>query len=174
MINFEQKDRFWSNKNHELEMKLKNLGKPSKRYLSGTKVKISKNQANLEELRLIHELSQEEIADLKATLSNEKAMTNMLKVKIQIYKDKIHDLEENTQAMAKLVNKTEDKVGKATARFTIENPKEVERIKKSVELCNTKILVLNAKTQKNREDSDSKINDLNIKKSLKIRKKTSH
>ena len=163
MINFEQKDRFWSNRNHELEMKLKNLGKPSKRYLSGTKVKISKNQANFEELRLIHELSQEEIADLKATLSNEKAMTNMLKVKIQIYKDKIHDLEENTQAMAKLVNKTEDKVGKATARFTIENPKEVERIKEECRTLQYKNISLERENAENREDSDSKINDLNIK-----------
>ena len=163
MINFEQRERFWSNKNHELEMKLKSLVKPPKRYSSGGKAKLSKNEANFEELRLIHELSQEEIGELKASLSNEKARTNMLEVKIKIYKDKIHDLEENTQSLSKLLIDKEAKASNPPARLTVESPKEIERIKEECRTFQYRNTSLERENTEIREISDSKIKDLNTK-----------
>lgn len=160
MINLEQRERFWNLKNQELEEKLKNLSRQGKRYRSGERVKISQKEANYEELRMIYELAQEDIKELKGQLGKEKERANKLETNIQVYKERSKNHEKTNKSLTDLLNQKEAKILNTQMKFHSDDlGKAREENKKMLNKVNN----LESELQETKANSQQKIKNSDLK-----------
>ncbi|OMJ95361.1 hypothetical protein SteCoe_1272 [Stentor coeruleus] len=154
MYKLEAKEKFWNSKVEDFANKIKNLSRsqqeiPPKSFLN-------KKESTYEELRLLNNLSNEEIQELKTLLSSEKIKTDKLTVKNEALKVKIQDLEKNNKSLTNLLIEKGNKLSNNINTIEI---KDYERLKEEHKECMSKI--------KNKEEEirgifDGKVKNLQL------------
>lgn len=156
MYKLEAKEKFWNSKVEDFANKIKNLSRSQQETLP-TKSILSKKEATYEELRLLNNLSNEEIQELKTLLSSEKNKADKLIVKVEALKVKIQDLEKNNKSLTNLLIERGNKLSNSQSSSEI---KDYERLKEEHKECMAKI---KKKEEEMKEIIDSKLKNLQLK-----------
>ncbi|OMJ75329.1 hypothetical protein SteCoe_25565 [Stentor coeruleus] len=154
MYKLEAKEKFWNSKVEDFANKIKNLSRSQQETLQ-TKSILSKKEATYEELRLLNDLSNEEIQELKTLLSSEKNKTDKLTVKVETLKVKIQELEKNNKSLTNLL------IERGSKLFNSQSPREIkdyEKLKEEHKECAAKI----KKEEEMREIIDGKAKKLQL------------
>jgi hypothetical protein len=158
-MNLEHREKFWSCKKLDLEVKLAKLGKPL-RYSSGEKSKVSKKDATLEELRLINTLSQEEIQELKRNLAQERKNFSKYLIEIQKQKEKIFELEQSNKSLTNLL--IEFKSSQVTQVKTVDE-QEFFKLRQDLKESYNKIKQFELQKQEIQSIYEEKIKNMQLK-----------
>ena len=119
--NWQQKDAHWARKQAQLEEKLKKLGlqkrelsrhKDTYDRISTKQTRLSHKDANIEELRLLLELSQEEIAELRKNASQDSERIADLESRLQNSQSRCKDLQKSNDSLSEVLKHKEKLVSK--------------------------------------------------------------